>query len=300
MDETLNDNAPVNTKKIRSRKGKVIEAILEAPDTWTLHIEVSPEDRQYLAGQFISIDPHQFSELSEVIAYLEHVKKRKELVRAYSLASIPSEPHISITTKPERFYPEEMQYPPLLSPLLASNVLKGRELQFLGYTGAYVLPADHADTTSEVLHLVAGSGAVPNFALLKEELTLQKNTSVFHTLIDVNKTYEDIIYQAQLDALQEQYPSRFRILHFLTREENPERRGSHYFSGRPTAERLRPLIKDPATVLAFACGAAITKWQKKAAKETGIEAKPRFLESITQLIQELGIDKKRFKKEVYG
>ncbi len=287
-------------KKIRPRKGKVIEAILEAPDTWTLHVEMEKEERQYLAGQFISIDPRQFPELSEVIKYLEHVKKRRELVRAYSLASIPSEPYISITTKPERFYPDEMQYPPLLSPLLASNVLKGRELQFSGYTGAYVLPGDHANTTSEVFHFVAGSGAVPNFALLKDELTLEKNISVFHTLIDVNKTYADIIYREQLDMLLKQYASRFRIMHFLTREENPERHGSHYFSGRPTTEHLRPLIKDPTTALAYACGAAVTKWQKKAALETGIEPKPRFLEGITQVIHELGIDKKRFKKEVYG
>jgi 3-ketosteroid 9alpha-monooxygenase subunit B len=300
MDETVNNNTPVNKKKIRYRKGRVIETILEAPETWTLHIEIPEEERQYLAGQFISIDPHQFSEISEVIAYLEHVKKRKELVRAYSLASIPSEPYISITIKPERFYPEEMEYPPLLSPLLASNVLKDRELQFLGYAGAYVLPADHASATSEVFHFVAGSGAVPNFALLKDELTLQKNTSVFHTLIDVNKTYADIIYREQLDTLQKQYASRFKIMHFLTREENPERHGSNYFSGRPTIEDLRPLIKDPAKALAYACGAAITKWQKKAAKEIGTEPKPRFLESMTQVIHELGIDKKRFKKEVYG
>ncbi len=300
MDEISNDSAPISTKKIRPRKGRVVAAILETPDTWTLHIEVDKEDRQYLAGQFISIDPHQFSELSEIIAYLEHVKKRKELVRAYSLASIPTEPYISITTKPERFYPDETKYPPLISPLLASNVLKDRDIQFLGYTGAYVLHADHANTTNEVWHFVAGSGAVPNFALLKDELTLQKNTSVFHTLIDVNKTYADIIYREQLDELQEKYAARFRILHFLTREENPERYGPHYFSGRPTTERLRPLIKDPTTALAFACGAAITKWQKKASKETGVEPKPRFLESITQVIHELGIDKKRFKKEIYG
>src|SRR5436309_1815126 len=72
------------SKKIRAIKGVVLDCVKETYDTWTLHIFVGDQNRNYIAGQFVSIDPHQFPELSEVIAYLEHKKGRKEVVRAYS------------------------------------------------------------------------------------------------------------------------------------------------------------------------------------------------------------------------
>ncbi|MES2503751.1 MAG: oxidoreductase [Myxococcota bacterium] len=281
-------------KKIRPIEGFITQTIQETSDTWTLHIDVPPEDRNYLAGQFLSIPPQQFPELSEMLAYLEHKKGRKEVIRAYSMASAPHEDTVSITIKPERFYPEE-EYPPILSPFLASPHMLGRKLKFMGYTGPYTLPANLEEQTSEVLHLVAGSGAVPNFSLLKDQLIQNKNPSVHHTLIDVNKTFEDIIYQKELEELAAAYPNRFTLVHMLTREERPG-----YLSGRPTLEFLRSHIKDPSRVLVYACGSAITKWQRKHAEATGIPAQPRFIEGVSDLMSKLGVDKKRFKHESYG
>ncbi|MDA0713427.1 MAG: oxidoreductase [bacterium] len=300
MEKNAVANTPENTKKLRERKGKIVKAVQETIDTWTLYVEVPAAEREYLAGQFVSIDPHQFAEFSEIIAYLEHVKNKKESVRAYSLASVPHEELLMITTKPERFDPNEMQFPPLLSPLLASNILVGREIAFLGYSGAYVLKPDHGKDIDEVLHFVAGSGVVPNFALLKDELINNKNSSVIHIMVNVNKTYEDIIYRKELDELQNKYPSRFKLYHFLTREENFSKYGSNYYGHRPTTADIREFLHNPEKILVYSCGSAITKWQKKTAKETGVPAKLRFLESVTQIVDELGVDKKRFKKEVYG
>ena len=45
---------------------------------------------------------------------------------------------------------------------------------------------------------------------------------------------------------------------------------------------------------------SITKWQRKLAKEKNEEPKPRFLESISEIVNGLGIDRKRFRKEIYG
>src|SRR3990167_5142944 len=94
-------------KKIRPIEGLITQTTQETPDTWTLHIQVDPKDRNYQAGQFLSIDAHQFPELSEILAYVEHKKGRKEVIRAYSMASAPHEESVSITVKPERFYPDE-------------------------------------------------------------------------------------------------------------------------------------------------------------------------------------------------
>ncbi len=291
--------APIK-EKIRQIKGVVVKAEQETPDTWTLHIFVGESDRRYTAGQFISIAPQQFPELANMVAYMEHVKGRKELVRAYSMASAPHEPYVSITTKPEHFEPNETLYPPLLSPLLASNFLVGREIEFLGYTGAYTLKPDHGVDTDQVLHIVAGSGAVPNFALLKDELINNKNPNVMHTMIDVNRTVEDIIYRQALDDLAKQFPQRFQLIHLLTRDEHPARHGPQYFKGRPTLDFVQRFVKNPQRLLVYSCGAGITKWQRKKAIDEGREPQPRFLETVHDIVQGLGLDKKRFKREIYG
>ncbi len=280
-------------KKIRPLVGQVIKTVQETPDTWTLHLQTN--DRAYLAGQFVSIDPHQFEELSEILAYVEHKKSRKELIRAYSMASAPHEETVSITIKPERYNAEHDDYPPILSPFLASGFMMGRTIKFLGYTGPYVLPINLEEQADQVLHLVAGSGAVPNFALLKDQLIGNKNPGVHHTLIDVNRTYEDIIYREELALLAQKYPKRFTLVHLLTREQR-----DGFVHGRPSLELIKSHVKDPSRVLAYACGSAITKWQRKKAESTGVPAAPRFIESIAEIMQALGIDKKRFKHESYG
>jgi ferredoxin-NADP reductase len=287
-------------KRIRTISGVVHDAIQETSDTYTLQIRVADKDREYKAGQFISIDPHQFPELSEIIAYLEHKKGKKELVRAYSMASTPTEPYVAITTKPERYYPEECEYPPLLSPLLGSRALTGRPIHFLGYTGAYTLPENVEQQTDEVLHLVAGSGVVPNYAILKDELLLGKNKAVKHVMINVNKTIGDIIYLKDLERLHRDFPDRFKLIHLLTREENPGEHGSHFLKGRPTLDFVATKIRDPKSFLVYACGAAVTKWQKKHARDRNEEPTPRFLESITEIVNGLGVDRKRYRKEIYG
>lgn len=287
-------------EKIRLINGTVTKAVQETHDTWTLQITVNDADRQYKAGQFISIDPHQFPVLHNIVRYLEKLKGKKELVRAYSLASAPHEPYVAITTKPEAYRADETEYPPVLSPLLASNLLQGQPIQFLGYTGAYTLPEDMSSHTDHVVHMVAGSGAVPNYGILKDELINKKNLSVKHTLIDVNKTTEDIIYHQELNALAQAYPDRFKLIHLLTREENPSQHGSYYRAGRPTLELLQEVITDPNRTLVYSCGAGITKWQRKKAQAEGKEPQPRFLETVASLVTAAGISKQRFKREIYG
>ena len=101
---------------------------------------------------------------------MEKLKGKREVVRAYSLASAPHEPYLTITVKAEEYWDEEDPYPPLLSPLLGSSLLQDREVVVQGYSGHYVLADDIEEHTGQVLHMVAGSGVVPNWALLKDDL----------------------------------------------------------------------------------------------------------------------------------
>lgn len=285
-------------KKITST---CVEVVRNTHDTVTLFFDVG-EQPVYTAGQFISIDPKQFPELSRQIAFLEHLKGKREQHRAYSMSSAPAERHVAITVKAEGYDSKHDKYPPLLSPFLASEAMKGRKVSFVGYTGAYVLDEDHDERTKQVLHLVAGSGIVPNYALLKDELLLKKHTSVKHTMVYVNKTGNDVILLDELEKLRADFPERFELFHCITRDEEAAiaARGAHWKKGRPTLEWLKTLVSDPTTLLIYACGAAITKHQRHEAKETGIAPTPRFMEGVEELVHGLGVDRERYYAEEFG
>lgn len=302
LETTIEQDAPELTtgKKIRTIRGVIVSAVQETADTWTLNIFVGEHNKEYRAGQFISISPHQFPELIDLVKFLEYKKGKSEPVRAYSLTSAPYEKYVAITIKPERYEPHPNSYPPLLSPILASNILVGREIDFLGYAGGYVVPQELDPSIDTIVHLVAGSGVVPSYSIIKDELVNSKNRHAKHVLIDVNKTSKDIIFHRELVDLQKRYPERLSIHHFLSQENVNGTHGPNYYFGRPTVDNVRNVVPRPENALFFACGAAITKWQKKEAKETGIEPKPRFMEWVQHVIESLNVDKKRFKREIYG
>ncbi len=291
--------APVTGKKIRPIKGVVVRAVQETVDTWTLYLFVGENDKAYQAGQFISIGPHQFPELKDLTRYFEYQKSKKEPVRAYSITSAPHEKHVSITIKPEVYEPEPHSFPPLLSPLLASNVLVGREIEFLGYAGGYVMPHEMPAEIDQVVHLVAGSGIVPSFSIIKDELINNKNPHLKHTLLYVNRLWQDVIFHHELITLERQFPERLAIKHFLS-QDGTSIYGENYFRGRPTIEHVTRFAPDARKTLFFACGPAITKWQRAKAHETGVEPKPRFMEWVHEVMEKLHVDKKRFKREIYG
>lgn len=286
-------------KKLRPIRSVVVKARQETPDTWTLYLFVSDQDKDYQAGQFISIAPQQFSELADLVKYFEYQKGKKEQVRAYSLTSAPHEQYLAITIKPETYEPTPQALPPLLSPLLASNALVGREIEIIGYTGAYVIPQDLDPAIDHVVHLSSGSGIVPNFSILKDQLFNHKNLHMKHTLIYVNKTFQDIIFHQELSELARKFSDRLTIKYFLT-QENFSDQNHNYIHGRPSIEQVRALVPDSKKALFFACGAAITKYQRKHAEETGVAPKPRFMEWVADVMEELSVDKKHFKREIYG
>lgn len=294
------DDAPKDGKKIRPIKGVVIKADQETPDTWTLHIFVSDHDKDYHAGQFISIGPHQFPELRDLTKFFEYEKGKKEPVRAYSLTSAPHEKYISITIKPEAYEPEPQAFPPLLSPILASDILVGREIEFVGYAGAYIMPPSLPPDIDHIVHLVAGSGIVPSYSIIKDELVNAKNVHTKHTVIYVNKAWQDIIFHKELVLLERKFPKRLAIKHFLSQETTHGGLGENYVYGRPTIDHVIKLTPRPHNTLFFACGPAVTKWQRAKAHEQGLEPKPRFMEWVHDVIEKLGVDKKRFKREIYG
>jgi hypothetical protein len=54
----------------------IMEAVVETDDTRTLILDLGAR-ASYCAGQYVTIDPHQFEGLSAFVAYLEHAKGRR-------------------------------------------------------------------------------------------------------------------------------------------------------------------------------------------------------------------------------
>jgi ferredoxin-NADP reductase len=285
-------------KRIKDMEVMVADVIEETPDAATLVLFTGNDRLEYEPGHFLTIDPHQFEALERFIAFFEETKGRKESPRAYSLASAPHERYLAITVKEERYQPGVTKYPPLLSPLLVKRTVRGSRLVITGFTGPYTLPADVEARTDHLVHLVAGSGVVPNWAILKH--ALHTSPRLRHTFVYSNKTWDDVIYREPLRELEAEHPGRLRVVHTLTREPDPERHGDNVRCGRLTTDLLSELVPDPRACLVYACGPAIGPWERLAARERGEEPRPRFLEATLAALDELGVPRERVKRESYG
>ena len=70
--------------------------------------------------------------------------------------------------------------------------------------------------------------------------------------------------------------------------------------GRCSAPLLAELVPDLTRSIVFACGPAVTVWEKREAKAAGVTPTPRFMESVMGALQELGMPKERIKEEAFG
>lgn len=283
-------------RRIRQFDVLVADIIVETPDTVTLVFE-GPDPFEYKAGQFCTIDPHQFKVTAGMTKFLEDLKKHKEPPRAYSMASAPHEP-LAITIKEETYESGSTKYPPLLSPVLVHHVEKGSRMLISGFTGPYYLPDNVLEKTNHLVHITAGSGSVPNWSMLKHAVKFIPQLK--HTFIYSNKTWEDIIFRDDLNAFCAAHADTVRLVHCLTRQDVPEGAPPGTRRGRVSADLLRELIPDPTAVLIYACGPALSSHDRAAAREKGVEPTPRFMETVSAAVKEIGVPKDRYKTEAYG
>ena len=294
----MQPEAAPQSKRIKELEVMVADVIVETPDTSTLVFFTGNDRLDYKAGHFLTIDPHQFEALDRFTAFLEHLKGKSEPPRAYSMCSAPHERYLAVTVKEERFIPNVTKYPPLLSPLLVKRTVRGMRLKVTGFTGPYTLPPNITAQTNHLVHVVAGSGSVPNLSIVK--FALANHPEIRHTFIYSNKTWEDVIFRDALAQLEAAHPDRLKVVHTLTREPNPEVFGPGVRKGRITEDLLRELIPDPGNVLVYLCGPGISKWDREAARQAGTEPQPRFIESALATLRSLGVPDKSIKRESYG
>ena len=274
----------------------VADVIRETRDTATLVLD-APLQYAYRAGQWLTIDPHQFSSLLRFIQLMEILKGRTEPPRAYSMASAPHEP-LAITIKEETWTPGQQKFPTVLSPYLVHDVKPGMPITISGFSGPYHLPADIETRTGHVVHLCEGSGSVPNWAIVKA--ALRDHSRLRHTFLYSNTTWDDIIFRDALHALAAENQDRLRVIHLLTAQKDLTGLPAVVRPGAMSTELVREVVPDCGTAVFFACGPALSPWDRLAAKEKNVMPNPRFIESIRDIINELRIPRSRFWEESYG
>lgn len=285
-------------KRLKQLEVMVSEVIPETFDTFTLILFTGNDVLDYRPGHFITIDPHQFPGIQRWARYLEDLKGKKEPPRAYSLFSAPHEKYLAITVKEERYVSGITPYPPLLSPILAKRTPRGTKMVITGFTGPYTLPDELKKSTETVVHITAGSGVVPSMSIIKD--SLRNDQDLKHVLVYSNKTREDMIFLNLLKALEAEYPTRFEVHHFLTRETDLPAFTPRIYGGRVNRTVVDGILKDIDNPLVYVCGPANTPHEKKAAKAKGESLPPKFMESVLEILGSHNIDKKRIKYEGWG
>jgi len=157
--------------------------------------------------------------------------------RSYSIASAPGQ-HLALTV--ERLEDGEV------SPYLVDEAREGDRFEIRGPIGGYFV----WDGGGGPLLLVGGgSGVVPLMSMIRHRAATGDETPV--RLLYSSRTYEDVIYRAELDELAS-HGDGFEVFHALTRSQ-PD--GWAGFSRRIDAEMLRevawPASDQPRV---FVCG----------------------------------------------
>jgi len=283
-------------RRIRQFDVVISEVVVETADTVTL-VMTGPEPFEYKAGHFCTVDPHQFHVIGGRTRFLEDLKKHKEPPRAYSMASAPREP-LAITIKEELYESGSTKYPPLISPVLVHSVPLGSRIKIAGFTGPYTFPDNILEKADHIVHITAGSGSVPNWAMLKHAVKFMP--SLKHTFIYSNKTWDDVIFRDALNAFCAEHRDKVTLVHCLTRQDIPADAPPGTRRGRVSADLLRELIPDFDRCMVYACGPALSQYDRQAAREKGVEPTPRFMETVSAAVKEIGVPKDRFKTEAYG
>jgi len=285
-------------RRIKELEAMVADVIRETPDTTTLVLFTGNERLDYEAGHFLTVDPHQFEGLERFVSFLEDLKGRKEPPRAYSMSSAPHERYIAITVKEERYVSGTTKYPPLLSPLLVRRTSRGTRMIITGFTGPYTLNTKILAKTDYLFHICAGSGAVPNFAIIKS--ALQRYPELRHTLLYSNRTWDDVIFKSEIEGMSRQHPDRLKVIHTLTREAHLPSHGANVRAGRVRLDLLKELVPSDLNCHFFVCGPAVSAFERAAAKEKGVQPAPRFLESVLADLRTLGVRHDQITHESYG
>ncbi|WP_224995149.1 ferredoxin--NADP reductase [Cesiribacter sp. SM1] len=170
---------------------RIREVVQETPDAISIVFE-HPADKKitYKPGQFFTLIP---------------TVEGKKVRRAYSVCTSPyTDPYPAVTVKRVEGG--------LVSNFLNSQLRAGDTLEVMEPMGHFTIEPDAAKRRHIVL-LGGGSGITPLMSIAKSVLAQEPGSQV--SLVYANRNLESIIFKKGLEELQQQYSSRFHVIHVL-------------------------------------------------------------------------------------
>lgn len=146
--------------------------------------------------------------------------------RSYSICSPPGEPSLQVGVKriPDGVF----------STFATTELAPGDVLDVMAPIGEFTV-ADTGEEARRSVMIAAGSGITPILSMITAMLRDEAAAEV--TLIYGNRTSRSIMFHEDLEGLKNRYPSRFQVIHVLSREPHQV----PLFEGRIDAEKLRLL-----------------------------------------------------------
>ncbi|WP_158840259.1 ferredoxin--NADP reductase [Polaribacter sp. L3A8] len=130
----------------------------------------------------------------------------KEVRRAYSICSSPSDSYLKVAVKAV----ENGTF----STYANTELKEGNFIEISEPEGKFIL---EPKANKNYIAFAAGSGITPILSMIKD--VLENETSSTFTLIYGNKTAEDTIFKSELDALKEANSDRFNLHYICSREQ---------------------------------------------------------------------------------
>ena len=164
----------------------------------------------------VSIEFEVPPELTEVFRFtqgqnltIKKVLAGEELRRNYSICTSPFDNKLKVAVKKVEGG--------LFSTWANKELSAGDVLDVLPPTGKFYTTLNPSQKKNYIA-FAAGSGITPVLSIIKT--TLQTEPQSSFTLVYGNRTKASIIFKEDLEALKDQYLSRFRLYHVLSREQS--------------------------------------------------------------------------------
>jgi ferredoxin-NADP reductase len=228
---------------------EAVEVVPETPRVKTIRLDID-DWPGHLPGQHVDV------RLTAEDGY--------QAQRSYSIASAPGGAQVEVTV--ERIEDGEV------SPYLTDELRPGDRFELRGPVGGYFVW--EPSRGGPLLLVAGGSGVVPFRAMLRHLVDVGGDVPA--TLLLSSRSWEDVIYREELDALGEP----IRVVHTLTREQ-PD--GWTGYGRRVDAEMLAeagPAVAESPHV--YVCGPT------------------PFVETVAGALVELGHEPTRIRTERFG
>ena len=191
--------------------------------------------------------------------------------RSYSIASPPEDKYLTLTVE----HVEDGE----VSPYLTDVLQVGDRLELRGPIGGYFVwnAGDTQDDGSRLLLVAGGSGIAPLMAMIRHRAHSDKKVPT--KLLYSSRDYDEVIYREELGRLAAN-DSSLQVTHTLTRRQPQDWTGY----GRRIDRAMLAEVAWPASAkpVAYTCG------------PTGL------VESVANLLQEIGYQPERIKTERFG